>query len=188
MIVTSASSKTAMALASVTRHRSPQITRIGLTSPGNIDFLLDADMVDEFVSYRAIGDITEMPFVLVDFAGNADIVRRLHTERTGTLRYSCLVGMTHVPAQGDAQEEDSAVLPGPEPILFFAPDHAVAAAKELGPEAFGDQVASSWRQFLKDVTGTVEIERRDGIEAARDTYLAMLGGAVDPAKGVVIRP
>src|SRR3546814_16775381 len=39
VILTSASSKTAMGLASVAKHNSPGIRRIGLTSAGNVDFV-----------------------------------------------------------------------------------------------------------------------------------------------------
>ena len=69
-----------------------------------------------------------------------------------------------------------------------APDHAVATIKEIGPEAFGKQVAESWRGFLGDLGGTIEIERHAGIAAAGDAFVAMVQGRVDPSKGIVIEP
>jgi hypothetical protein len=36
--------------------------------------------------------------------------------------------------------------------------------------------------------GTVAIERHEGLEAARMVFLAMVGGAIDPARGIVIEP
>ncbi len=51
MVVTSASSKTAMATISVTRDKSPHIRRIGLTSPGNVAFTKATGLYDEVLSY-----------------------------------------------------------------------------------------------------------------------------------------
>ena len=72
--------------------------------------------------------------------------------------------------------------------LFFAPDHAVAAIKELGPEGFGREVAASWHAFLADLGDAVHIERHRGLEAARDLFAAMVRGDVSPARGIVIEP
>ena len=81
-----------------------------------------------------------------------------------------------------------AELPGPAPTLFFAPDHAVALFKEHGPAEAGKLVAQSWHGFLGEVAGSVEIVRLSGLDAARTTYLEMVGGSVDPAKGIVVEP
>ena len=57
-----------------------------------------------------------------------------------------------------------------------------------GPEGAGKMVAKSWHGFLAEVEGSVEIVKLQGLEAARATYLDMLGGKVDPAVGIVIEP
>jgi len=183
MVLTSASSKTALGLASVAKDRSPDVKRIGLTSPGNVDFVRDTGLYDSVMSYDEATGLPQVPSVSVDFAGNAGLLRQIHERLPDALKYSCLVGATHIEARGGGEAGD---MPGPQPTLFFAPDHAVKAIKEVGPAAFGQEIATSWRQFLDDAEGTVEVEKRQGIAAARDTYLEMLGGKVDPAKGVVI--
>ena len=60
--------------------------------------------------------------------------------------------------------------------------------KELGPKAFGDDVAVSWRTFLDDVGGALKIDQREGLESARDAFADTLAGRADPAVGIVIRP
>ncbi|MDG5747360.1 DUF2855 family protein [Qipengyuania sp. XHP0207] len=184
VILTSASSKTAMGLASVAKRRSPDVTRIGLTSSGNVGFVEDSGLYDRVLSYDEIGSVEGVASVSVDFAGNARVLRGLHEHLGEHLKYSCLVGATHIEARG----QGTADLPGPTPTLFFAPDHAVALFKEVGPEKAGAQMAESWHGFLEDAGDSVTIERRQGIEAARDTFVAMLGGNIDPAKGIVIEP
>lgn len=184
MVMTSASSKTSMALASVARDKSPRVRRIGLTSAGNVAFTEGTGLYDQVLAYDNVGDLEQVPTVSVDFAGNSKVLRAIHEHLGVNLAYSCLVGATHV----DGRIGGSKDMPGPQPILFFAPHYAVAAIKELGPKAFGEAVAKSWHTFLGEVEGTVEVETRSGIAAARDTFIAMVKGEVDPAKGIVIEP
>ncbi len=79
-------------------------------------------------------------------------------------------------------------MPGPKPILFFAPDHAVALVQELGPKRFGEAVKRSWQSFLASTDGAVDIETRAGLEAAATAFVKTLEGRMDPKKGIIIRP
>ncbi|WP_209347830.1 DUF2855 family protein [Pontixanthobacter sp. CEM42] len=187
VILTSASSKTAMGLASVTKDRSPDTRRIGLTSAGNVAFVQKTGLYHEVVAYDDVGSLAQNPSVTVDFAGNAGLLAELHNHFGDNLKYSCLVGATHIEARGGALG-GPAKMAGPEPILFFAPDHAVALFKDLGHEEAAKQVAASWHKFLGDVDGTVQVDIREGIDAAREAFVTMIGGSVDPAQGIVIQP
>ena len=184
LIITSASSKTAMGLASVAKHRSPDVRRIGLTSAGNVEFVRESGFYDEVLGYDAVDEIESRPSVSVDFAGNSSLLRTIHEHLGDALKYSCLVGVTHIEERGSG----TADIPGPTPTLFFAPDHAVALFKEAGPEKAGQLIGESWAAFLVDAGDTVTIERHSGLDAARDVFIDMVGGAVDPAKGIVIEP
>lgn len=187
VILTSASSKTAMGLASVAKQNSPGIKRIGLTSAGNADFVESTGLYDEVYAYEEIGTLPLTDCVSVDFAGNAEVLGKLHEHFSDTLKYSCLVGATHIEARSTFGDSGGA-LAGPKPVLFFAPDHAVAFFKEHGPVEGGKLVAGSWHSFLAAVSGTVDIVTLSGLDAARATYLEMVGGHVDPAKGIVVEP
>lgn len=185
VVLTSASSKTALSLASVARARSPRVRRIGLTSPGNVDFVRSSGFYDAVLSYDAIADLPQAASVLVDFAGNAGVIHAVHSALGDALKYSCTVGATHV---GAGFGRDNGLLPGPKPVLFFAPDHAVAAIKQLGPKAFGEAVAQSWHSFLGEVGDAVRIERRAGLDQAQAAFAEIHGGSGDPAAGIVIEP
>lgn len=185
LVMTSASSKTAMGLASVAKHRSPGIHRIGLTSARNTAFVEQSGLYDSVIAYEQIGDLPQTSSVSVDFAGNGALLAQIHTVLDANLAYSCMVGATHHDTRGAAAPSE---LVGPKPELFFAPDHAVAIVKDMGMEAFGQELAQSWHTFLGDVGGTVDVERVKGLAQAREVYVAMAGGAVDPAKGVVVEP
>lgn len=186
VILTSASSKTAMGLASVARQSSPQVKRIGLTSKGNVAFVEASGLYDEVVSYDDLGRLPVAPLVSVDFAGNAELLSRIHHHFADALMRSVLVGATHIEAR--SVFGNNAPLPGPKPQLFFAPDHAVAFFKAHGPEEGGKLVAAAWRDFLEAAEGSIAIERHKGLDAARTTFTQMLAGQIDPAKGIVIEP
>ena len=184
VIMTSASSKTAMALAHCTKENSPTIKRIGLTSAGNVDFVRSTGLYDAVRSYGGELNLSEEPAVCVDFAGNAAVLRSVHEALGDALKYSCLVGATHIEARGGSSDP----LPGPAPILFFAPDHATATIKDLGPKGFGEAVGASWRGFLGLTKDFMAVDHRDGLAAAADAFGATVRGEADPAVGIVVRP
>jgi Protein of unknown function (DUF2855) len=185
LLMTSASSKTAMSLASVAKDLSPAIVRIGLTSERHVAFVESTGLYDRVVAYDDVASLPKTMSVCVDFAGNAALLHAIHERLGDALAYSCLVGVTHVDAPAG---EKAGPMPGPAPIVFFAPDHAVATIKELGPKGFSEAVAARWHRFLDIVDGTVAIEERAGLAAAADTYLAILQGVADPGIATVIRP
>lgn len=187
LVVTSASSKTALGLASVARRSSPGVKRIGLTSPGNIAFVEATGLYNRVIAYDDLENLAVAPSVSVDFAGNAELLARIHGHFGDALAHSALVGMTHIEARSTFGGGGDP-LPGPAPKLFFAPDHAVAFFKAHGPEEGGRLIAAAWRDFLSAADGTVAIERLPGLAAARDVFTAMVAGRIDPAKGIVIEP
>ena len=186
LIMTSASSKTSMGLASCAKQSSPQVKRIGLTSPGNVAFVKGTGLYDEVLAYDDVASLARTPSVSVDFAGNSALLKNIHAALGDNLKYSCLVGATHVDARGLGG--GGGAMPGPAPILFFAPDHAVAAIKEAGPKAFGEAVAASWKVFLESVDGTVKIDERTGVLAAAEAFVATFKGETDPGVGIIIKP
>ena len=186
LVVTSASSKTAMGLASVARQNSPSIRRIGLTSRGNVGFVEAIGLYDDVVAYDDLERLPVLRSVSVDFAGNADLLAQVHRHFDAALVHSALVGVTHIEARSTFGSGEA--MPGPKPALFFAPDHAVAFFKAHGPEEGGKLVAEAWREFLAAADGTIAIERHKGLATARAVFLEMLAGKVDPAKGIVIEP
>lgn len=187
LIVTSASSKTALGLASVARQTSPGIRRVGLTSKSNVGFVSATGLYDDVLAYDDLERLPVLRSVSVDFAGNAELLGQVHRHFDAALAHSALVGMTHIEARSTFGG-GGAPLPGPKPALFFAPDHAVAFFKAHGPEEGGRLVAAAWHEFLKAADGTVAIERHAGLDAARTVFTAMVAGQIDPAKGIVIAP
>lgn len=184
LLMTSASSKTSLALAHCAKVSSPAIRRIGLTSAGNVDFVRGTGLYDEVFAYGEVDMVPVKPSVAVDFAGNASVLRAVHERLADALKYSCLVGATHVDGRGGSGDP----LPGPTPTLFFAPDHIAASLKELGPKGFGEAVAQSWHGFVAATDGFMKADHHTGLKAAADAFIATLKGTADPSKGIVVHP
>jgi Protein of unknown function (DUF2855) len=189
LIMTSASSKTSMSLASVAKDLSPGIRRIGLTSKGNVEFVKATGLYSEVIAYDGAASLPQVASVSVDFAGNSSLLRSIHEALGENLRYSCLVGATHVDARGaNSAGGSGGEMAGPKPILFFAPDHVVVTVQELGLKGFGEAVGASWKRFLCAVDGVVAIDERQGLDAATKAFVETLEGRTDPQIGVIIRP
>ncbi len=184
LVMTSASSKTSLGLASCAKNLSPNVKRIGLTSAGNIKFTLATGLYDEVLTYDQLTDLKSVPSIAVDFAGNSAVLHQIHDILADNLKYSCLVGATHVSARSGGAKGIS----GPEPILFFAPSHAVTAIKAIGAEAFGTSVAAQWHSFLDTAGGSLTIDERKGVESAAQAFLSILTNQAPPSVGIVIHP
>ncbi|MEO9634153.1 MAG: DUF2855 family protein [Parasphingorhabdus sp.] len=181
LLMTSASSKTALGLAMVTKNLSPTIKRIGLTSAGNKSFVEQSGLYDEVLTYDALSAAdAAKPTVSVDFAGNGQLLDSIHKQYGAALKFSSLVGVTHISERGGADN-----IPGPKPEMFFAPTAAETLMKEIGPAAFRAQVDDQFSAFVAGATAYLQIERLDGLEALKSAYLAMLANEVAPSRGLM---
>jgi Protein of unknown function (DUF2855) len=183
LVLTSASSKTALALAHVARAAAPEIARIGLTSPGNLDFVRGTGLYDRVLPYDGVAALAGANAVSVDFAGNGAVLRGVHEALGDGLKYSCLVGLTHWDERGGA----GADMPGPQPILFFAPTHMAAMLAEMGGEGFGRAVAESWTAFAGDAGALVRIAPVQGLAAGAVAFAALVDGSAKPDVATVVR-
>ena len=126
IILSSASSKTAFCL-----HQRGTVRVVGLTSPGNVEFVRSLGCHDEVVAYDDVASLPSAPTAYVDMAGSGPVRASVHGHFGDLLTYSCMVGGTHW--------EDlagGAVLPGRRPALSFAPTQVAKRNAEWGPEGF----------------------------------------------------
>ncbi|MGB5724145.1 MAG: DUF2855 family protein [Parasphingorhabdus sp.] len=181
LLMTSASSKTSLGLAMVTKSLSPTIRRIGLTSTGNRPFVQQCGLYDEVLTYDSLSTAdANRPTVSVDFAGNGQLLADIHAQWGDTLKFSSLVGATHVSERGGADG-----LQGPKPQLFFAPTAAESLIKEIGAAAFRARVDEQFAAFVAGASAYLKVENMKGRDALRSAYLAMLANEVAPSRGLM---
>jgi hypothetical protein len=181
IIASSASSKTALAAAFMLAQRS-EVELIGLTSARSAEFVAELEIYDRTLTYEEIETIERGPATYVDFAGDGAVRQAVHSHFGEELVHSMAVGVTHW------EDFDSGVgeLPGPTPILFFAPTRVTKRAKDWGRAGMDQRVADAWHPFCEWTAGWLETIPGEGFEAVRDAYLDVLEGRVEPSKAHVL--
>jgi Protein of unknown function (DUF2855) len=170
VVMTSASSKTAIGLAHLLRERPVRV--VGLTSPARRPWVQGLGLYDDVLGYGEALD-TGDDVVLIDFAGDWALVGRLHQELGPALRRSLLVGYTH--RRGEAVE------PPASAVRFSAPAEIVRRGRSL---ATG--YAEAWRDFAAAAESLLRIERLSEGEALVAAYRALLEGRADPGVAQIV--
>ncbi|MBX3024613.1 DUF2855 family protein [bacterium] len=176
VVLSSASSKTALGLACLLRTRGGARV-IGLTAPANAAFVDETGYYDRVVPYDAVETLPAAPTVFVDFAGDGAVRERVHRHLGDRLRRSAQVGVTHW-----ERIAAPAALPGPAPAFFFAPTHLQRRLQEWGPAPFQRRLDAALQRFLTASAWLRIVEHR-GPAAVERLYRAMVDGRVDPAAG-----
>jgi hypothetical protein len=180
VLLSSASSKTALGLAFLL-SQTGRCEVVGLTSSTNKAFVERTGYYSRAVNYDDLPSLSkEMPAVFVDFAGNSAVVSGVHRALGGSLKYSCSVGVTHWEKMAP-----SADLPGPAPILFFAPDHAKRRIGDWGAAGAQTRVSEAMGRFLGSADWLRVVEGR-GQAAVEAVYRAALEGKMDPSEGHIL--
>lgn len=183
MILSSASSKTAIALAALLKKRGG-VTVVGLTSPRNRAFVEGLGFYDQVVLYDDLAtEPIEGPAAFVDFAGDAAVLGAVHGRFKDDLKASILVGGTHWETPRGAE-----ALPGPQPAFFFAPDRVAKRQKDWAPGVFEQRYGAAWTGFVADAPRWLKVEVGEGREAIQAAYLAQVEGGTLADVGVVLRP
>jgi hypothetical protein len=142
VLLTSASSKTAIGLAYLLKRRGG-VKVVGLTSAKNRAFVEGLRCYDEVVTYDAIQEMTPEFAVIVDMAGNAGVLTALHRHFGANVKYSSRVGLTHVD-----MEQPPAGLPGAKPEWFSAPNQMKKRASDWGKGVVDQRIDEVWPDIV----------------------------------------
>lgn len=187
LVLTSASCKTALGVAHQLKHsraRRAQVQEVvGLTSEGNREFVSGLQCYDRVLSYEQITELdASVPTAVLDFAGNAPNLGRLHYHFGPSLRYSGLVGRSRW-SQRAALPKD---LPGIAPEIFAGPDQVRMRLAEWGGAAFQERLGARWHDFASFASQWLKVKYGRGVSDATRIYYDVLSGASDPRTGHVL--
>jgi hypothetical protein len=180
VLISSASSKTAIALAWQVKQRG-HARPIGLTSARNAEFVRGLGFYDEVALYDAIGSLAQEPAVFVDLAGDGAVTAAIHRHFGERLAVDCTIGATHWSAPRASED-----LPGPKPEFFFAPGQIARRSKEWGPQVLAQRLAAAWTQFCDASDAWLRVVRSSGREALERIYQDTLAGRTRPADGHIL--
>ena len=189
VVLSSASSKTAYGTAHCLARRRGAVDAVkivGLTSPANLAFTRSLGCYDEVLSYDTLQTgLAQEPTVYVDFSGSVAVRAGVHAHLGQQLAYSCSVGGTHWEALGSGKG-----LPGPRPVLFFAPAQIKKRVVDWGGAVLQQRLAAAWAAFMKPVTDArqpwLTVVRGQGEAAVEACYATLLGGQVKPQEGHIL--
>ena len=183
MILTSASSKTGLALAYMLRQHKAEDGKqiIGLTSKRNLEFVQSTGYYDEVFTYDEVPEkIRKTSSVIIDFAGNADLLFSLYEHLEAELKHVSLIGLTDWTSGKTFKRI-------PVAKFFFAPNHAQKKYKEWGVPQTNQRIAKALSDFIADAKNWMELAPVANWEALADLYDNMLKGQVDPRKGYLVQ-
>lgn len=189
ILVSSASSKTAYGLGfclAARRSRGEAIASVGLTAPANLEFTKGLGCYDQVVTYADVSRLAaDEAAIYVDMSGNATLRATIHGHWQDKLAYSCSVGGTHWEDLGGGKG-----LPGPRPVLFFAPAQVKKRLAEWGPAGLQDRLATAWAAFMARVSDParpwLQVVAGQGRQAVEAAYSALLEGKVPANEGRIL--
>ncbi|HSV50681.1 MAG TPA: DUF2855 family protein [Burkholderiaceae bacterium] len=183
LVISSASSKTALGLAFLlSRRKDRPFEIVGLTAGANMAFVKRTGFFDAVLAYESLDAIPRgHPAVFVDMAGNGEVASAVHHHLAGELKYSCRVGLTHwnKPAREEA-------LPGAAPALFFAPAQSHKRVQEWGAEEFRRRLDAAWEQLAEMAARHLDIVRVSGPASVSRVYRDLLDRGARPEQGHVL--
>ena len=183
-IVTSASSKTSISLASCLANRT-DVDTIGLTSTRNRAFVEGLDLYDVVATYDEVASLDSSTATgVVDMAGNAQLRADIHRHFGDSLVFSISVGATH----WDQLEAVEAPLPGAKSEFFFAPGQAAKRRSDWGAAELEARIDRAYRRLVEHSSGWLRVEHRYGPAGIDATYTELLNGTADPAAGFICIP
>lgn len=185
VLIGSVSSKTGFGAADCLKNdEASNVQVIGLTSPGNVDFVRNVNVCHDVVSYQqatAVLDKT-LKTAYVDMSGNAALRRSLHEHFRDNLVEDCAVGITHWESAGERDTD----LPGAEPKMFFAPSQIEKREKDWGPGVVFARAMEASVAMAERAKGSINIEQITDADEAAALWTALVENKVSPKRGLMV--
>ncbi|MEP3246017.1 MAG: DUF2855 family protein [Sneathiella sp.] len=181
ILITSASSKTALMTAKCFSlfENAPKL--VGVTSQRNKAFVEKSGLYDDVISYDQIKDQVRIPSAMIDMAGNGEVIGDIHHHFEDQLTFSLLVGISHWDAARPAKD-----LPGPKVSPFFAPGRIKQRTAEWGGGELRQRMNAAWEAFSGLAPALTELTILEGPKEAESAYKALVAGDINPAQSLVI--
>ena len=183
VIVSSASCKTAMALAWLLGKKN--IPVIGLTSPNGRAFAKNSQNFEKVILYDDIE--AELPVkrsVFIDFSGKADIFTRLFDTLGYDLCESISAGETDWKAASSGSGLDD--IRGPTPKIFVVSKYSELRDEDLGENELRHRMTNELIEFYPSASRWVKTARGLGGEAVQECYDRVLAGSTLPSEGFIL--
>lgn len=185
VVVLSASSKTAIGFSQRAAQRDG-LAVVGLTSSANAEFVHSLGFSDRVVTYAEIDDaengIPLVDSVVIDMAGNPDVLAAVHHLLGDRVRYSMMIGRSHHDAVATVAP---GALPGAAPQFFFAPTALDRLVADWGAAEYRRRTTEATHEFIDASRSWMTIDERRGPDGPVSAWASIYAGDVAPSVGVI---
>ena len=187
VIIVSASSKTAIGLAQGLQSEEKKPEIIGLTSKRNSEFVESLNSYDQIYSYDDLSDINiNNSSVMVDMAGNREILGKLHSSLGNQMIKCITVGMTHWDNETTADDAMGQLMNRDRTEFFFAPDHIQKRISDWGTDGYNKKTTSFMDARAEQSKNWMNIKEVSGLNNFLDTYDEVIQGDINPNEGIIV--
>ena len=186
VLITSASSKTALGLAHALAGRD-RVTTHGLTSGRNLAFVRGTGLYDGVTTYDTVEDAgVTPPVILMDFASNQSVVSAVHERFGDDLALSQTVGGTHTEAFEAPTE--AVGLPGPTPTRISGPAVEAQRIEQVGAAVYATAVDEAEGEFVAAARHWLRVDDQSGSDAIVRVLADAFSGRLDADVVQVLHP
>ncbi len=181
VVISSASSKTALALAHCLKQRGA-VEAVALTSPANKAYVQGTGLYARVCTYDEADQLHARGLTAyVDFLGRPTLTADVHNALRDRLVRSLVIGVT------DWEGNRAPIaLPDPQPEFFFVPTYAADRAKALGPDVLNARLGKALHDFYKASPQYLSVETAKGQDAIAAAWTKTLDAKVPPSKGLIL--
>lgn len=185
VIVSSASAKTALAMAHQLQRRGG-CHLIGLTSARNRAFVEETGLYHQVLAYEQAAQLcADAPATFVDFLGREEILQTVHHALGARLARSILIGAADWNGQSDPTAPPRTDRIGPKPEFFFVPTYA---AQRLQADAgLNRAMQQDLLAFYPASSRFVAVRQLAGTSAILESWGRLAEGSAPPQEGLVLR-
>ena len=187
IIIVSASSKTAIGLAQGLAGTDNPPKIVGLTSAGNAKFVESLGCYDEVISYDELSTVDySAASVMVDMAGNREILGTLHGELGDNMLKCLTVGMTHWDNETTAEDALGEAMLRDRTEFFFAPAHIQKRIGDWGHDRYALKTNAFMTARALQSKDWMQVKEISGLENFTSTYEDVVAGKINPNEGIIV--
>ncbi|MDB9995451.1 DUF2855 family protein [Gammaproteobacteria bacterium] len=187
IIIVSASSKTAIGLAQGLAGTDNPPKIVGLTSAGNAKFVESLGCYDEVISYDELSTVDySAASVMVDMAGNREILGTLHGELGDNMLKCLTVGMTHWDNETTAEDALGEAMLRDRTEFFFAPAHIQKRIGDWGHDRYAEKTNAFMTARALQSKDWMQVKEISGLENFTSTYEDVVAGKINPNEGIIV--
>ena len=187
VIIISASSKTAIGIAQGLANKDQAPNLVGFTSTKNVSFVENLGCYDEVISYDQFNKLNaDATSVLVDMAGNREILESLNERLKQNMLKCFTVGMTHWDNEILSEDALDQMTRGERTEFFFAPVYIQKRINEWGHERFDKESKDFMHTRLMQSKKWMQVKEIQGLENFVDIYNQVVAGNIKPYEGLIV--